>query len=731
MVVVIYDVPADDDGAAPVTDEFRRPSSMKSTAWIPAAAVVLVALCAPQPGLCDLTGSPPTIWVDRNWVIDSTAPIGTVVARVRVSDVGNETVLVYGLEHSTGFNIVQENEDPLPFTIDENGRVTTNASLTNKEGKNIYLYVTINDGHLTSKTQVWAKVEGPGGSGRNKPGGGGLPTNFLSSQFRPPPPPSIPINGAGGSFPGVVYTPPNKLPPPGPARTTPPRPTIKVPMMKPTTPTVVATQKTVAADIPVAEASTSPTAVGITVTSTVVTDAAVNAVNVSAITEAESSTDTAAAATTARPGETRNVTETALTPPTVTTQQPVQNNLVLALVPIVIATVFLTTAGVLACLFRKRLFSSKVKSKKVNSIGKKKSSRSDDPMVMHHWSGPRAFTRYESWGSDPLTNGQYIGGKESAIKEVDPWEIPRHHVRVCSILGEGSFGQVWKCEAYNVMGFKGNMVVAVKTLKDNAGERERLDLVQELQVMKSLEPHPHVVKLLGCCSERDPLFVVMEYAKLGKLQSVLRNSRGVNYYTNTHGPSSLTSHELIMFCYQIAKGMDFLSSKGIIHRDLAARNILVTEERACKISDFGFARDVASSRVYERKSEGRLPIRWMAPESLFDNMYSAKSDVWSFGVLMWEIVTLGSTPYPGVAAADVMKRIRDGYRLDKPQHCRREVYNIMFYCWDKSPDDRPDFAELMGLLDKLLVDETDYIQLDRFPDNAYYNITTCISGERL
>ncbi|VVC41154.1 Hypothetical protein CINCED_3A002845 [Cinara cedri] len=679
---------------------------------------MLVVLYAPQPGFGDLTRSPPNIRVDRNWVVESTAPVGTVVARVHVStDPGGEP-LVYGLEHSSGFNMNQENEEPMPFTIDENGRVTTNTSLADKEGKNIYLYVTINDGHLTSKTQVWAKVEGPGGNGRK-------PTGFLPPQFRPPPPPSIPINGIGGGFPGgVVFAPPNKPPPPTPARTAPPpRPSAtKVPTARPTAaPTVAVTQKatTAAAAVPVAEASTSPTAAGSA--ATVTEDAAAT------VTE-----DAAAVATATRSNDTRNVTETALTPPTVTTQQPVQNNLVLALVPLAVATVFLTAAGVLACLFRKRLFSAKVKSKKVNSIGKLKSSRSDDPMVMHHWSGPRAFTRYESWGADPATaHGQYAGGKESAIKETDPWEIPRHHVRVCSILGEGSFGQVWKCEAYNVMGFKGNMVVAVKTLKDNAGERERLDLVQELQVMKSLEPHPHVVKLLGCCSERDPLFVVMEYAKLGKLQSVLRNSRGVNYYTNTHGPSSLTSHELIMFCYQIAKGMDFLSSKGIIHRDLAARNILVTEERVCKISDFGFARDVASSRVYERKSEGRLPIRWMAPESLFDNMYSAKSDVWSFGVLMWEIVTLGSTPYPGMAAADVMKRIRDGYRLDKPQHCRREVYNIMFYCWDKSPDGRPDFSELLDLLDKLLVDETDYIQLDRFPDNAYYNITTCISGERL
>lgn len=237
-----------------------------------------------------------------------------------------------------------------------------------QEGKNIYLYVTINDGHLTSKTQVWAKVEGPGGGGRNKPSSGGLPTNFLSSQFRPPPPPSIPINGAGGSFPGVVFTPPNKLLPPGPARTTPPRPTNKVPTAKPTTPTVVTTQKTATANIPVAEVSTSPTVVVSTVASTVVTDTAVNVVNNSTTTESASSTVATAATTTARFDDIRNVTEPALTPPTVTTQQPVQNNLILALVPIVIATVFLTTAGVLACLFRKRLFSSKVKSKKVNSI---------------------------------------------------------------------------------------------------------------------------------------------------------------------------------------------------------------------------------------------------------------------------------------------------------------------------------------------------------------------------
>ncbi|XP_037797711.1 tyrosine kinase receptor Cad96Ca-like [Penaeus monodon] len=313
----------------------------------------------------------------------------------------------------------------------------------------------------------------------------------------------------------------------------------------------------------------------------------------------------------------------------------------------------------------------------------------------------------------------------------DIWEFPRHRLKVMDILGEGCFGQVWKCEAIDLQG-KGTMLVAVKTLKESAGDRERQDLVQELKVLKSLGSHLNVVSLLGCCTEKDPIFVILEYMIGGKLQSYLRASRADTPYDNLHGSSSsLTPRDLIHFAYQISRGMEFLARNGVIHRDLAARNILVGEGKICKVADFGFARDVANNRIYERKSDGRLPIRWMAPESLFDNIFTTRSDVWSFGVLLWEIVTLGSTPYPGMGAAEVMRKVKAGYRLEKPEHCRREIYNIMYYCWDKDSKERPSFTELVHTLEGLLLSEVEYIELDRFPDHSYYNFTSENTSELL
>lgn len=240
-------------------------------------------------------------------------------------------------------------------------------------GKSIYLYVTINDGHVTSKTQVWAKVEGPGG-GRKPGGGGGIPSKFLPPILRPPLPlpPSIPVNGPGSvdGVPAIAFVPSNNKPPL--TRTSSARPSTasKVPTARPTP---VVTQKAVTATTEAsttptgADQSTSPMAAEASTSLTVANQSTASTISADAD-QSTTATATAVAVSTVRPNETRNVTETAASPPTVTTQQPAQNNMILALVPIAVAAVFLTAAGVLACLFRKRLFSAKVKSKKVNSI---------------------------------------------------------------------------------------------------------------------------------------------------------------------------------------------------------------------------------------------------------------------------------------------------------------------------------------------------------------------------
>lgn len=191
-------------------------------------------------------------------------------------------------------------------------------------------------------------------------------------------------------------------------------------------------------------------------------------------------------------------------------------------------------------------------------------------MVMQNWQGPQSIgNRYTPWTSNAhdgvysSSSFSYSGG-EIKVPGYDRWEFPRHRLKVFNILGEGAFGQVWRCEANDIDGIDGVSVIAVKTMKENAIESEKKDLVSELQVMKTLEPHVNVVRLLGCCTEKDPVFVLLEYVALGKLQTFLRNSRVEKNYNNTSGKSkTLTSHCLVSYMYQVARGMEFLSSRGV------------------------------------------------------------------------------------------------------------------------------------------------------------------------
>ncbi|XP_076289247.1 tyrosine kinase receptor Cad96Ca [Lasioglossum baleicum] len=630
------------------------------------STILVAALCLwTTVGSQTSENSPPTITIDRNLMLWDTEPVGSVVTRSRAEDLEQDQ-LTFGLE-SSRYNY-NGDDSPLPFVIDNStGIIYVNESLKDRGGQNLFLYVTVSDGKFTAKAEVFVTIKNT-----SDPNGGHTRN---------------PFSGQHGS-PGLIRPPLLGLP----NLQNYPRPGLP---HKPVLPPV-------------------PVSIPVNIPK-------ITRLQPKEVKETEGKIDDNTVGPHVRSMEENEVGGPPLSSKITPAEAPPSQDISMTLVPVTAVCVLVVGLGMGAWSLRNKFCGakkSKEDTKEQASVSV--SNISDDPsLVLKRWRGPKAHNnRYEPWEKDSQAGAQN--------KQEDKWEFPRHRLKVFNILGEGCFGQVWKCEALDIDGKSGTTIVAVKTLKENATERERLDLAQELRVMKNLDPHPNVVRLLGCCTEREPMFVILEYVSGGKLQSFLRASRE----ERSHGGPGLTSRDLTGFVYQIAKGMEYLASKGIIHRDLAARNILIDENHACKVADFGFARDVAANQIYERKSEGRLPIRWMAPESLYDNIFSVKSDIWSFGVLIWEIVTLGSTPYPGLAAAEVMRRIKEGYRLDRPEHCKRELYNIMYYCWDKDPACRPPFGELVGLTEGLLLDETDYIELDRFPDHSYYNVLN-LSGEKL
>eukprot|EP00794_Sanderia_malayensis_P021159 gene21159-23240_t len=220
------------------------------------------------------------------------------------------------------------------------------------------------------------------------------------------------------------------------------------------------------------------------------------------------------------------------------------------------------------------------------------------------------------------------------MSRVDQWEFPRDRLRLSTVLKTGPFGKVMKGDALGIRGLLGRVKCAVKMIKDSDDECARKDLHAELDMLKLLPQHPNVVNLLGCCTRSEPLMIIVEYCFHGDLQGFLQNSRGINegYYSATYGdsPSSeMTAKMLLTFAWQIATGMQYLAAFKVIHRNLAARNILVAPHTnlICRISDFGFARDIQNQDQYFKKSQGgRFPIKWMAIKSLLDGISTSQSD---------------------------------------------------------------------------------------------------------
>ncbi|KAF1373009.1 hypothetical protein PFLUV_G00255900 [Perca fluviatilis] len=312
--------------------------------------------------------------------------------------------------------------------------------------------------------------------------------------------------------------------------------------------------------------------------------------------------------------------------------------------------------------------------------------------------------------------------------QYDPnqWEFPRERLKLGKPLGRGAF--------------------------EGATASEHKALMTELKILNHIGHHLNVVNLLGACTKPGgPLMVIVEYCCYGNLSNFLKGKREVFVHNTPAGgkdggpgcfgsvsefderdekenqldpksaPNSpLFLEDLISFSFQVARGMEFLASRKCIHRDLAARNILLSDNKVVKICDFGLARDIYKDPDYVRKGDARLPLKWMSPESIFDKVFTTQSDVWSYGILLWEIFSLGASPYPGLHIdEEFCHRLKGGTRMRAPEYSTPEIYSTMLACWEASPSDRPTFTNLVETLGDLLQarvqqDGKDYIPLGSF-----------------
>ncbi|KAM9248494.1 tyrosine-protein kinase HCK isoform 1-T1 [Dugong dugon] len=271
-----------------------------------------------------------------------------------------------------------------------------------------------------------------------------------------------------------------------------------------------------------------------------------------------------------------------------------------------------------------------------------------------------------------------VSSKPQKPWEKDAWEIPRESLKLEKKLGAGQFGEVWMA-TYNK-----HTKVAVKTMKPGSMSVEAF--LAEANVMKTLQ-HGKLVKLYAVVTE-EPIYIITEFMAKGSLLDFLKSEEG----------SKQLLPKLIDFSAQIAEGMAFIEQRNYIHRDLRAANILVSASLVCKIADFGLAR-IIEDNEYTAREGAKFPIKWTAPEAINFGSFTIKSDVWSFGILLMEIVTYGRIPYPGMSNPEVIRALEHGYRMPRPEHCPEELYNIMTRCWKNHPEERPTFEYIQSVLD--------------------------------
>ncbi|XP_010901936.1 ephrin type-A receptor 8 isoform X2 [Esox lucius] len=331
--------------------------------------------------------------------------------------------------------------------------------------------------------------------------------------------------------------------------------------------------------------------------------------------------------------------------------------------------------------------------------GYSKAFQDSDEEKMHYQNGHVSFpdTRFYI---DPHTYEDPCQAVHEFAREIEASRI-----KIEKIIGSGEFGEV--CYGRMRLPGKRDIPVALKTLKAGYTDKQRRDFLAEASIMAQFD-HPNVIHLEGVVTRSKPVMIITEYMENGSLDSFLRRHDG-----------QFTIIQLVGVLRGIAAGMTYLADLGYIHRDLAARNILVNSNLVCKVSDFGLSRVLEDDPdAAYTTSGGKIPIRWTAPEAIAYRKFSSSSDVWSYGVVMWEVMSYGERPYWNLTNRDVIKSVEEGYRLPAPMGCPGALHTLMLDCWQKDRNERPRFCQIVTVLDKLI----------RNPENLKSMDTLCRLG---
>ncbi|XP_018517468.1 platelet-derived growth factor receptor beta isoform X2 [Lates calcarifer] len=395
---------------------------------------------------------------------------------------------------------------------------------------------------------------------------------------------------------------------------------------------------------------------------------------------------------------------------------------------------------------------------------------------------PRYEVRWKVIESVSPDGQQYTYLDPTHLPYNSTWEIPRDNVVLGQVLGSGAFGRVVEANVSGLIHSHSTTKAAVKMVKPSSGAVQ--SLMSELKVLVHLGPHLNVVNLLGACTRGGPVYLITEFCRHGDLVNYLQRNKRTFLQSDTHAKSDsdggymdmnkeesaqyvamqelryadiepavyetpytppdqqeasslllsdspvLSLNDLLSFAHQISQAMDFLSSRNCVHRDLAARNVLVCEGKLVKICDFGLARDLMKDQDYITRGTSFLPVKWMSPESIFQNIYSSQSDVWSYGVLLWEIFSLGGSPYPDLPMTqEFYSALKRGYRMTRPEHAPHDIFELMKQCWEEKPQSRPPFSSLVISVGNMLTDDYTEIQVIQ-SDSGSVNVVVVVVRQR-